>query len=166
MTTPQRATNLSGLVLDPVLGKATEIIFGQCGNCLHRVKCSSRMINVRHAMRLMSYGEKNPLPSGRYSRAAAKVFLGSCGKCDQVGVCIRIWCKFNSCEEYAEGATKFAKELGQLPQEEVADILEGYMRALRISGTKLIGKAATMWWKCDKDKAYVTTTMLCLEGKK
>lgn len=166
MTTPQRAKRLSGLILDPVMGKTVEIIFGQCGNCLHRVRCSSRMVNVRLAMRMLSQGERNPLPPSRYSRTAATILKDSCGKCDQLEICLHVWGNANGCEQFADPAAKFIKEITQLPEEELARILEGYLKALRLSGAKLISRAATMWWKCDRDKAYVTTTMVCLEGMK
>lgn len=166
MTTPQRAKKISGTVLDPVMRKTTEIIFGQCGNCLHRVRCSSRLVNVKLAMRLMAQGEKHPLPHSRYSSAAAVVLKNSCGKCDQLELCLRIWAKANSCMQYVDGAAKFIRELAELPEEEVACILEGYMKDLRLSGVKLLSRAATMWWKCDRDKAYITTTLVCLEGRK
>jgi hypothetical protein len=104
-----------------------------------------------------------PAEPSLQARTAAKLFKTKCGQCDQLEICIHTWTIFNHCESYLLPASKKLRELYNEDEEVIAGVFEGYLRALGLTGPVVMGKAARLWWKCDKDKSYQTLTTLCID---
>jgi hypothetical protein len=103
-----------------------------------------------------------PRPAGRYAQAIATVFKNKCGKCDQLVICINIWAKNTNAQDVEE-VVAVLKVLSQKDEDVVAQQVEGYLKAVGITGPKLLLRAANLWWKCDKDKTYSTVTLECMK---
>jgi len=159
MTTIESSKKIAAMSSDPVMSKAAEIAFGRCGNCLKRVKCAQRLVDIPRAITLISMGSVKPKKPHKYTLEVAKLFKQKCAVCDQLGICILMWSSISKVPSYAPAATTAIRELGKKDEVFIAEYFEGLLHQLKLTPLRLMLKVGRMWWKCDKDKSYLTLVM-------